>query len=173
MSAEDARIALTLIAIRQLGRPYIWGGDGSDEGGLDCSGFVGDCLTQLARSWPKLYSGGRRTSSGLYAYFTAIRGCLAIRQLKNLRPGCLVFYSKEPDGKIYHVAIHLATFPEFDEGRSFGPLSIEAGGGGSKNKDPRDSLRNPAGVRFAASDVHGKAAWRAVDPFWLLEEAER
>ena len=170
MTTEHARTALVLYAARQLGRPYIWAD-------LDCSGFVVECLSQVARSWPALYDGVDRSSQGLYDYFMGkpnagygkIRG-----EAKGLCPGMLVFYfnrsSADGGERVFHVAIHVMTVPPL-EGKSVGPVSIEAGGGGSGNVTPRDSLIKPAGVRFAASDKHGSAHWKALDPFVLLEDA--
>jgi len=173
VAREDARTALVLYAARQLGRPYIWAD-------LDCSGFVVECLSQVARSWPGLYDGTDRSSQGLFDYFLLPRGMVvrsSILKVEDLRPGMLVFYydtSSNGQERVFHVAIHAMTVPPFaaESGtgaQEVGPVSIEAGGGGSANVTPRASLIRPAGVRFAASDRHGSASWKALDPFVLLE----
>lgn len=51
---------LVSVAVKQLGKPYIWGGNGPD--GFDCSGFVNYCYRALGFSLPRttyyLYNSG-------------------------------------------------------------------------------------------------------------------
>jgi len=63
----NARVFLLLMAARMAGDYlYSWGGEEVDEGGFDCSGFASIALMQAARTWPKLYNGGRATAQGIY-----------------------------------------------------------------------------------------------------------
>lgn len=50
-------------ALKFIGRPYIWGGDGSGKcgGGFDCSGLVLECLWAFG-----LYDGPDVTAQGLH-----------------------------------------------------------------------------------------------------------
>ncbi len=126
-----------------------------------------------ARSCPKrhglgpgLYDGRRRTSRGLHAYYLD-RGCPEIAAVEGLRPGCIVFY-RRPGKAIHHVAIHAVTVPPMSGGVRVGPISIEAGEGGSSTTSPRAALLRSASVRISASDVYGSAEWLAFDPFVLV-----
>jgi cell wall-associated NlpC family hydrolase len=125
---------------------------------------------QAARAYPKLYSGGRSTAQGIYTYYKK-RGCPDITKVKDLKPGCLVFY-RRPGKRIHHVAIHAANVPAIyqKQGRMpVGPVAFESGGGGSKTTSPRAALRQSSGVRLTASDYHGTGVQRvAKDPFLLL-----
>lgn len=161
----DARVAFILAAQREFGMLYLWGGESRKEGGHDCSGLVCSALSAVARSWPELYDGQRRSSSGLFAYFTG-RGCEPIEP--PWPPGSLVFFHPSTGGRVYHVLIHAMTVPALDGRLAVGPVGIEAGGGGSRNVSPRASLLRPAGVRWTASDIHGPAARRVLDPFEVL-----
>lgn len=167
----DARVFLLLMAARMVGDYlYSWGGEESDEGGFDCSGFASIALMQTARAWPVLYDGGRSTARGLYSYFDR-RGCADIERSQDLTPGSLVFY-RRPGGRIFHVAIHATNVPEINlESGSVkvGPVAFESGGGDSTSSSPRAALRKSAGVRLTASDYHGAGVeWVAKDPFVLL-----
>ena len=78
-------------ALRQRGKPYVWGG--ASRGGFDCSGFV--CYifrTQRGISLPHSASG------------QALRGTPVDRS--ELRPGDLVFFSTYRPG-ISHVGIFI------------------------------------------------------------------
>ncbi len=170
-NVTDARVFLVLMAARMVGDYlYSWGGEESDEGGFDCSGFVSIALMQTARAWPTLYDGGRSTARGLYSYFDR-RDCPDIKRTKDLTPGSLIFYRK-PGRSIYHVAIHATNVPDLklDSGSTkVGPVAFESGGGDSTSSSPRAALRKSAGVRLTASDYHGTGVdWVAKDPFVLL-----
>lgn len=170
----DARVFPLLMAARMVGNYlYFWGGEDSDEGGFDCSGFVSTALLQAARAWPQLYTGTRTTAQGLYDHFHEI-GCPDITDVSELKPGCLLFY-RRPDGSISHVAIHAANVPHVrlrgdngEEQKEVGPIAFEASGGRADTKSPRAALCRSAGVRVTASDRHGAQQWVAKDPFVLL-----
>jgi NlpC/P60 family len=164
----DARVFLLMMAARMVGDYlYSWGGEEADEGGFDCSGFVSIALIQTARAWPELYDGGRSTAQDLYDYYDK-RGVPDIRQLDDLKPGCLVFYY-QPGKHMHHIAIHAAMVPDLHiNGKTMevGPVAFESGGGGSNTSSPRAALLASAAVRITASDWHGKdVKWVAKDPF--------
>lgn len=161
MSA-DGRAWTVVCAVRHLGDPYMWGGDGDGENewGYDCSGLVCRVLGNVARSgWSTLYDGQRRTAQGLYDYYTAKRLATVIREAKSLQPGSLLFYRK-PGAPFHHVAIHVALLPAGT------PVAVEAGGAGSGATTLRAALRASACVRLTDSDYHGEGVeWVAVDPW--------
>lgn len=102
-------------AQRFIGRPYVWGGDGTGlkYGGFDCSGLVLECLWAFGK-----YKGKDTTAEGLRKYCKQ-NGVGIEHQYE--RPGDIVFFGR--NGRASHVAIAIG------EG-----LMIEAGGGGSKCK---------------------------------------
>lgn len=171
----DARVYLILMAARMVGDyVYSWGGEEIGEGGFDCSGFTSVVLMQTARAWPKLYTGGRNTASGLYEYYDK-RDCPDISEVADLRPGCLVFY-RRPGKGIHHIALHTTTVPPvtLKSGKQVevGPIALESGGGNSSCTSPRAALRRSAGVRITASDFQSSdVEWVAKDPFLLLSRA--
>jgi hypothetical protein len=169
----NARVFLLLMAARMVGDYlYSWGGEEAREGGFDCSGFASIALMQTARAWPKLYTGERSTAQGIYTYYHK-RGCPDIDKLKDLKPGCLMFY-RRPGKRIHHIAIHATDVPPLIQRKGqtpapVGPVAFEAGGGGGKTTSPRAALRSSAGVRLTASNFHGQGVlWIAKDPFLLL-----
>ena len=171
MSAqENARAAVILYGARLVGDYlYAWGGDGSTEGGYDCSGYVCRVLTDAARSWPTLYDGQRRTAQGLADYYGGTgRGLAAVATVDALRPGMVVFY-RRPGASIHHVALHAVTLPPLGGKVEVGPVGFEAGGSGSAATSPRAALLASATVRLTASDYHGQGAeWFALDPCSLI-----
>jgi cell wall-associated NlpC family hydrolase len=86
-----ALIAVTF-ARRQLGTPYVWGGDGPNDGGFDCSGLTTAAYAaagiHLPRTAQAQYDRGPRLPAGT-----------------PLAPGDLVFYGTP--GHIHHVGIYL------------------------------------------------------------------
>ncbi len=173
MSTENARVAMCLLAQREVGSSlYWWGGDGISghkELGRDCSGLVCGILADLALAYPEIYAGGRRTAQGIYDYYDDL-GLPDITKTQDLRPGSLVFFN-HTNRRIHHIKIHLAVVPDLHFGgtHAFGPIAVDSGGGGSDTVSPRRALERAAQVRFSASDVHGTGKWRAKDPFALLE----
>ena len=97
---SDSRIRKFLdIALAQLGKPYVWGGDRLEDGGFDCSGFVYYSLNKagykVGRSSADTYS---RKSNWKYV------------DKDKLQPGDLMFYfSDTPDDgdHIGHIGIYL------------------------------------------------------------------
>jgi hypothetical protein len=161
-SIEDARVALCLDAWDRRGPVYLWGR-------RDCSKVVSDALASVARAWPTLYDGKRRTAAGLRDYYLE-RGCGPIDTPGLLKPGCLVFLAR-PQQRVHHVRLHLVTVPPAGlEGglQEVGPVSVEAGGGDSDNVTPRRSLMEGATVRVIASDRPGGGWWQALDPFEVM-----
>ncbi len=172
MRVEDARVALCLLAQREVGSSlYWWGGDGisgKKELGRDCSGLVCTILADLALAYPMLYDGGRRTAQGIYDYYDG-RGVPDVTALDDLRPGTLVFF-RQPGKRFHHIKVHLAIVPDvhLDGVFPFGPIAVDAGGAGSDAVSPRRALERAAQVRFSASDRHGTSEWVGKDPFALL-----
>lgn len=109
-------------ALAFLGRPYIWGGDGSGRfhGGFDCSGLVVECL-QAAGCLQ-----GDHTAQGIY---TALKkagwGEVA---LPHVMANDILFFGKDTS-HITHVAICCSSRGQY----------VEAGGGGSKCRSPETS----------------------------------
>lgn len=104
-------------ALKFLGRPYIWGGDGSGKfgGGFDCSGLVVECLRAFG------HVNGDFTAQSLHDHllFKWERVCLLDWKSAS---SDLLFFGKS-ESKITHVAIAIGD-----------NLMIEAGGGGTKCK---------------------------------------
>lgn len=101
-----------------IGRPYIWGGNGSGKtaGGFDCSGLVVECLQAIG----VLASGSDATAQGLFRDLVD-RGWTMVRP-GNERPGDICFWGKSA-ASITHVSIAIGSGQH-----------IEAGGGGSSSK---------------------------------------
>lgn len=89
--ARRAAVAKALTFARdQLGKPYLWGGEGPDR--WDCSG-----LTQAA--W--------RTSGRALTHYTGSQWQETARvALSDLQPGDLVFFGQAPDA-IHHVGLYV------------------------------------------------------------------
>jgi cell wall-associated NlpC family hydrolase len=108
----------------QIGRPYLWGGDGPDAGesGFDCSGLVAAAYASAGVQLP-------RTAHTQYHATTRVPE-------SELRPGDLVFYGN-PDTKIHHVGLYIGGGQMIDApsaGKLIGTRSIHdpagfAGGG--------------------------------------------
>ena len=107
-------------ALKFIGRPYIWGGDGSGKcgGGWDCSGLVLECLWAFGKL-PK----GDLTAQGINDKLYA----MGWRQGLSVKEGDVLFFGKDLQ-HITHTAIAIGN-----------GLMIEAGGGGSKCKTPATS----------------------------------
>lgn len=79
-------------AQKYLGTPYVWGGESSSEGGMDCSGFVYNALKDAG------YNIGRTTAQGYRKLGSAV-------SKNDMRPGDLIFYGK--GGNASHIGIYL------------------------------------------------------------------
>lgn len=109
-------------ALKFIGRPYVWGGDGSGKcgGGFDCSGLVLECLQAFG-----ILPSGDKTAQGIYEALCKI-GWVAV-PVKAVAHDDVLFFGKDLK-HITHVAIAIG-----------GGLMVEAGGGGSKCKTPATS----------------------------------
>ena len=101
-----------------IGRPYIWGGDGSgkSDGGFDCSGLVVECLQAVG----VLANGSDFTANALYNHLLSHGWVNVPRGLETASDLC--FWGKS-EAYITHVSIALGSRQH-----------IEAGGGGSGSK---------------------------------------
>ncbi|CAM3762577.1 bifunctional lytic transglycosylase/C40 family peptidase [Kibdelosporangium persicum] len=93
--ARQAALAAVAFAQAQLGKPYVWGGDGDSEGGFDCSGLTHAAYHAAGVTIP-------RTAQTQHN-----AGPLLPRGTP-LLPGDLVFFSSRP-GKITHVGIAISS----------------------------------------------------------------
>ena len=106
--------------LKFVGRPYIWGGDGSGKcgGGFDCSGLVLECLWAFG-ILPKGDLTAQVINDKLYA--------MGWRHGLSVKEGDVLFFGKDTK-HITHVALAIGD-----------GLMVEAGGGGSKCKTPATS----------------------------------
>ena len=106
-------------ALRFIGSPYAWGGDG--HAGFDCSGLVLECLWGCG-----LYRGGDTTAQGL-------RDMMRLSESWELcseeLPDSVIFFGKD-SSRITHCAVGLG-----------GGLMVEAGGGGRDSKSGMVRIR--------------------------------
>ena len=88
---NPAAAAAITFAVRQLGLPYVWGGNGPAKGdaGFDCSGLTMAAYASAGISIP-------RTATDQYRHGPAV-------PLSSLKPGDLVFYGNSDFA--HHVAI--------------------------------------------------------------------
>lgn len=114
-------MTLSEYALKFVGRPYIWGGDGSGKcgGGFDCSGLVLECLWAFGKL-PK----GDLTAQGIHDKLLLEKGW---RQGQSVKEGDVLFFGKDTK-HITHVALAIGD-----------GLMVEAGGGSSKCKTPSTS----------------------------------
>ncbi|SHJ44294.1 C40 family peptidase [Fibrobacter sp. UWP2] len=105
-------------ALKFVGRPYIWGGDGSGKcsGGFDCSGLVLECLLAFGII-PQI----DLTAQGIYDILYNQLIWSSVERGKE-KPDDILFFGKDLK-HITHVAIAIGN-----------GLMVEAGGGGSKCK---------------------------------------
>lgn len=115
-------MTLSEYALKFVGRPYVWGGDGSGKcgGGFDCSGLVLECLWAL-----DILPQKDMTAQGIHDAIMDKFGHVVPRPY--VSENDLLFFGKDTK-HITHVAIAL--------GRD---LMVEAGGGGSKCTSPEKS----------------------------------
>lgn len=75
-----------------IGTPYVWGGESTEEGGMDCSGFVYNALRGAG------YDIGRTTANGYRSYGKVV-------SKEEMQPGDLIFFGK--DKKATHIGIYI------------------------------------------------------------------
>ncbi len=123
-----AAMAAINYACGQRGLPYLWGGDGPQEGGFDCSGLTkaayGAAGITLPRTAHTQYHAGPRVPDG-----------------QPLLPGDLVFYGN-PNTKIHHVGLYIG-----------GRLMIDAPARGQVVKIEPHQRDNYAGATRPAGSV--------------------
>lgn len=112
----------------EIGKPYIWGGNGPN--GYDCSGFV-----QFSLSLINLDPPGDRTAAGLHQYFSSTGYSTLVTSVDDAGVGDLVFFGTEEG--VTHVAL------AWGEGSM-----LEAGGGGSKTVTVAIAREQNAEVRI-------------------------
>lgn len=105
-----------------IGKPYVWGGDGSGKCGgcFDCSGLVLECLQAFG-----ILPIGDKTAQGIYEALCK-KGWVSVPS-KAVAHDDVLFFGKDLK-HITHVAIAIDN-----------TLMIEAGGGGSKCTTPEKS----------------------------------
>lgn len=109
-------------ALKFVGRPYIYGGDGSGKsyGGFDCSGLVLECLWAFG-----LLPGKDLTAQGIHG--ALIKKSVPRMPRMYISADDVLFFGKD-DRHITHVAIALDN-----------NFMVEAGGGNSKCRTPGSS----------------------------------
>ena len=114
---------MTLIeyAEKFIGRPYVWGGDGSGkfDGGFDCSGLVVECLQAFG------FLKGDFTAQGLYNHLLTEGWAKVPHGFESAAD--VLFWGKS-EQQITHVSL-----------AADAKHHIEAGGGGSKCKTASNS----------------------------------
>jgi cell wall-associated NlpC family hydrolase len=140
---EQGRVALaTQVAWGFINTPYRWGGD--DPSGMDCSGL---CI-EVLRSVGKLPLKGDWTAQGLWVLFAAKQTLIA-------REGCLAFWSRGSDSKVYHVEYCINE-----------ETTIGASGGGSTVQSVQQAWDANAFVKVRPLDSRGNTL-RLSNPFEL------
>lgn len=121
-ASNQARIAVEAVnyASAQLGKDYVWGGDGDKDGGFDCSGLTKAAYGQAGVTIP-------RVANDQYAYLEN-RGATVDKD--DLKLGDLVFFSKKKHGTagprdIDHVGIYLGRGRFLDAPRTGAKIRIE------------------------------------------------
>ena len=111
-------MTLSEYALKFVGRPYVWGGDGSGKcaGGFDCSGLALECLWAFG-----ILPNGDLTAQGIYDTLYNEHIWASVDKAR-VKPDDILFFGKD-DKHITHVAICIG-----------GGLMVEAGGGSSKSK---------------------------------------
>jgi NlpC/P60 family/S-layer homology domain len=123
-------------AVRYVGYPYVWGGDWNERtspryccgyqpvGGFDCSGLTWWVLKQAVSGWdptpPRDYAGWdlpQRTSASMAAAGKRVRW-------NDKRPGDLMFYDGNDDGRVDHVDTFIGGGWAIDSGSSNAGVTI-------------------------------------------------
>jgi cell wall-associated NlpC family hydrolase len=123
-------------AVRYVGYPYVWGGDWNERtspryccgyqpvGGFDCSGLTWWVLKRAVSGWdprpPRDYAGWdlpQRTSASMAAAGKRVRW-------NDKRPGDLLFYDGNDDGKVDHVDTFIGGGWAIDSGSSNAGVTI-------------------------------------------------
>lgn len=91
-SVPQSNSGIVNAAKNYIGTPYVWGGESSQEGGMDCSGFVYNALKDAG------YKVGRTTAQGYRSFGTPV-------QKSDMQPGDLVFFGN--DKKASHIGIYI------------------------------------------------------------------
>lgn len=141
ISLQQRKQALE-IAKMLLFRPYIWGGNDPMDG-FDCSGLIVEILQSVGALDAEI----DLTADDLARQF---------KQTKLTRPGCLIFYDWNLDGKMDHVEFVYNVLPDEKI------LTIAASGGDNTIKTTADAMRKNAYIKMRpARPNHAKIC----DPF--------
>lgn len=135
------RVLALDVAIRFLGKPYLWGGDNPIVG-FDCSGFIVEILKSVGRLPRK----GDWTAEQLCRQVFSTKP--VYHDISELRPGMLVFW-ETPAKVIRHVEMVYAV--------TDGPITIGASGGGSATTSVAEAVAQDAYIKL-----------RPVAPFWSV-----
>lgn len=145
MSSSYVKRCLVIdIAMRHLGKPYIWGGDDSIEG-FDCSGFIVELMTSLGI----IPRGRDYTADGLWGLFREYK-------VEKPRGGVLVFWRSEARSIMSHVEMCITD-----------DLTIGASGGGKFTRTVADAIAHNAFIKVRPIRIgyHG-----FYDPFLSLPD---
>lgn len=92
INESEQRKAICNYAIQWIGRPYVYGGT-SLETGIDCSAFVQNVYRQIGIGLPRVSSDQANVGTDI--------------DIKDIRPGDLLFYYDSGLGRIGHVTMYM------------------------------------------------------------------
>jgi cell wall-associated NlpC family hydrolase len=141
MPPADPRALALALAERELGKPYLWGGDDPITG-FDCSGLQVEILKATGR----LPREGDWSAATLAKQFPSVA---------TLQPGALVFWNRGTPPKIGHVEMVYAVYGDTI-------LTIGASGGGSGTTTREQAIKDNAYTKIRP--IVPGWVW-AVDPF--------